>query len=92
MKKYLLGLYKRDTGLYLDVTNHDKITYEARLRLLENIMIEVFHFEVYQKERGIIIYKDIHGKKKVFSWEGFKLQAVRFQGISLIPRLVITYY
>ena len=73
MKKYLLGLYKRDTGLYLEATNHNKITYEARLRLLENIMVEMFHFKVYRKARETIIYKDIHGKKKVFSWEGFKL-------------------
>jgi len=73
MKKYLLGLYKKDTGLYRGATDHGKITYEARLRLLENIMIEMFHFKVYRKAGETIIYKDIHGKKKVFSWEGFKL-------------------
>jgi len=70
MKKYLLGLYKKDTGLYLDATNHDKITYEARLRLLENIMIEMFHFRVVRVKNTTIIYSNFQEKKKLYSWKG----------------------
>lgn len=70
MKKYLLGLYKKDTGLYWDATDHDKITYEARLRLLENIMIEMFHFRVVRVKDTTTIYSNFQEKKKLYSWKG----------------------
>lgn len=70
MKKYLLGLYKKDTGLYLDATTHGKITYEARLRLLENIMIEMFHFRVVRVKDTTTIYSNFQEKKKLYSWKG----------------------
>ncbi len=63
MKKYLLGLYKKDTGLYWDATDHDKITYEARLRLLENIMIEMFHFRVVRVKDTTTIYSNFQKRK-----------------------------
>jgi len=72
MKKYLLGLYKRDTGLYREATNQDKITYEARLRLLENIMIEMFHFRVVRVKDTTTIYSNFQEKKKLHSWKGLR--------------------
>jgi len=72
MKKYLLGLYKKDTGLYREAADHGKITYEARLRLLENIMIEMFHFRVVRVKNTTTIYSNFQEKKKLYSWKGLR--------------------